>query len=84
MADSLPDLASPTCVTEGCGKERRWKGLCSSCYGQAKKLIKQSKTTWDELEIMGLIIADDQPFVAAFKRKLNERKNTATEEPTSR
>ena len=27
------------CMTPNCGKKRKWKGVCPSCYGQAKKLI---------------------------------------------
>lgn len=68
----IPDEGSPVCITEGCAKERKWKGLCSSCYGQARKIIDQYKVTWDDLEQMGMIIADDKPFVAAFKRKRAE------------
>lgn len=62
------DLGSPSCVTEGCGKERKWKGLCSSCYGQARHLIDSNRTTWDELEELKLIIPDDKPFILQFKR----------------
>ena len=67
-----PDAGSQLCVTEGCGKERQWKGLCRSCYGQARRLIDENQTTWDELAIMGLIVPDDKPFKAAFLRKKRE------------
>lgn len=69
-----PDDGSPRCITEGCGKDRKWKGLCGSCYGQARALLDKHQLTWDDLERMGLIVADDKPFVAAFKRKLAEIK----------
>ena len=66
------DEGAVKCVTEGCGKERQWKGLCRSCYGQAKQLIEKKETTWDELAVMGLIIPDDKPFKNAFLRKKRE------------
>jgi hypothetical protein len=79
---AVPDEGSPICITEGCGKERKWKGLCSSCYGQARKLIEKKQVAdWDELEAMGLIIADDKPFVAAFKRKLKEAEESRSPKP---
>lgn len=57
------------CMTPNCGKERKWKGVCASCYGQAKRLIDEEKTTWEELEQMGLVLLDSKPFYAAFKQK---------------
>lgn len=73
------------CITEGCGKERLWndkirdaKGLCPSCYGQARRLIDSGEASWDSLEAMGLVIQDDTPFMAAFKRK--RAAQTKTEE----
>lgn len=66
IAQDLP------CITHNCGKKRKWKGLCSSCYGQAKRLIDDNKTTWEELEQMGLVLLDSKPFYAAFKQKKSE------------
>jgi hypothetical protein len=67
---STPDDGSPKCITEGCGGERKWKGLCSSCYGQARKLITDKKVSgWDELEKMGLIVADHKPFTCCLQPK---------------
>ena len=59
----------PPCITPKCGKERKWKGLCPSCYGQAKRLIDDEKTSWEELEAMGLVLLDSKPFYAAFNEK---------------
>ena len=60
---------SKQCMTEGCGKDQKWKGLCRSCYGQALRLIEEQQTTWDELATMGLVRIEDKPFKAAFLRK---------------
>lgn len=81
---NAPDEGSPTCITEGCGKERKWKGLCQSCYGQAKQLMQKHNLQWDDLERMGLIIADDKPFVALFKRKLAEVQRAAEDKSNQR
>lgn len=58
------------CITENCGKARKWKGLCSSCYGCARRLIDEGKATWDSLQTLGLVLIDDKPFIAAFKKKV--------------
>lgn len=60
------------CITEGCGEQRRWKGLCGSCYGVAKNLILKKMTTWDELMDMGLCVQDKKPFRVAFDKKKAE------------
>ncbi len=60
---------SEICMTPDCGKKGEWKGLCRSCYGQALHLIKDEKTTWDELAEMGLAAYPSRPFMLAFARK---------------
>lgn len=60
------------CITPECGKERKWKGLCQSCYGVAKSLIEKNETTWQELADLGLVIEDVKPFAAAFRKKKSE------------
>lgn len=55
------------CIIDKCGKDSRWKGLCSACYGQAKQLIDAGETTWEELGALGLAVIPDKPFVTAFK-----------------
>jgi hypothetical protein len=63
------------CITPECGKDRKWKGLCPSCYGQAKRLIEQGKTTWDELFDLKLCILDNKPFLIAFNKVKNNGTN---------
>ena len=62
--------AEELCITPDCGKKREWKGLCRSCYGQARHLIDKGKTTWEDLAEMGLIIPDAKPFTALFHRRM--------------
>lgn len=66
---SNPAIHEPPCITPNCSKKRKWKGICPSCYGQAMRLIDEEKTTWEELEQMGLVLLDSKPFYAAFKEK---------------
>lgn len=65
-------MAEP-CIIKGCGKPRAEalkRGLCMGCHGKAKKLIADGKTTWENLEQLGL-----DPFTAAFKEKLDHAGN---------
>jgi len=57
------------CLTLNCGKKGEWKGLCRSCYGQALRLINTGKTTWEELQDLGLAAYSSKPFMVAFLRK---------------
>lgn len=71
-------MAEP-CIIRGCGKPRAEalkRGLCMGCHGKAKKLIADGKTTWENLEQLGLCIsAELDPFTAAFKEKIDHAGN---------
>lgn len=54
------------CLSPECKNCCQYKGLCSSCYGSAKQLINDEKTTWEELAGMGLADVSDKPLLAAF------------------
>lgn len=69
MSTIDPKLVAVKCLTPDCKEDRRWKGLCSSCYGQAKRLIETEETTWDELEKLGLAELPGKAFTKAFKRR---------------
>ena len=43
----------PRCVKPGCVRFRKARGLCLTCYGHARTLVKEGKTTWAELEAQG-------------------------------
>ena len=57
------------CMTEDCERAASWKGLCSSCYGCARQLVEQNKTTWDELLSMGMCVPKSKPFYVEFHKK---------------
>lgn len=64
-----------SCMTAGCHKIRfgDGRGLCMSCYSKAKKMVEDKKTTWEELEQMGLIESKAvDKFTAAFNAKKKE------------
>lgn len=78
---------APDCMTEGCDRKAQYNGICSSCYGQAKKLIDEEETTWEELEAMGMVKGKSKPFTLLFrKKKLAEKEaqlpETGPETPT--
>lgn len=78
MPDPKPGEPSYVkCHTEGCEKRRMWRGLCRSCYGQAKKIMEKDEVTWEDLEAMGLTLpnTDGKPFLAAYYKKQKERQN---------
>jgi len=57
------------CITPNCGKDARWKGLCQTCYGAAKRLIEEGKTTWPELQDLGLAIIPNELIRAEFFKR---------------
>jgi len=43
------------CMVKGCTGKAKWKGICPSCYAGAKQMIEDEKTTWVELQMLGLV-----------------------------
>ncbi len=43
-----------TCLIEGCHKEPTARGLCSSDYQMAHYMVSAGKTTWAQLEKIGM------------------------------
>ncbi len=41
---------NPICIS---GKNPALRGLCTSCYSSASRLVRIKRTTWDELEKNG-------------------------------
>jgi len=68
------------CLIEGCERDAKTRGLCKSCYQTACKAVKADKTTWEELESMGLVlkakrlkgIDNESPFRVALEKKQAE------------
>ena len=77
---------NPAC-TRTCGGSSRpnlggSRGLCAPCYNDALRLVKQGKTTWEEMERLGLA---KPPRGTMLERAIREARRKATESqpPTS-
>lgn len=59
------------CVAPHCGKQlvqgKQGRGLCDTCYQEARRMIRLDKTTWAELESLGLAVPP--------KRRLGSKKS---------
>ena len=55
--------SKPICLIPGCGREAKIRGLCGRCCTAARAQIKKGKTTWADLERLGLATA---PKKSAF------------------
>lgn len=61
---------SLSCMVPDCTgfKGNGMRGMCTKCYGKAKKKVEANETTWEELAEMGLCENQDDPFVQAFNK----------------
>jgi len=41
------------CLNPTCENLEETRGLCNSCYAQARYFVKHGKTTWEKLEAEG-------------------------------
>lgn len=57
------------CMSEGCDRAIRSRGLCSSCYTTYAKQVRQRKTTWQALEDAKLALPT-QPYLGPARRSL--------------
>ena len=66
-------MLSNNCMTEGCPSLRYsdGRGLCMGCYSKAKKMVEAKKTTWEELESMGMV---ESKATDKFTKLFNEKK----------
>ena len=53
-AESPKAESKPICLTPGCGRDAKIRGLCPRCGVAARKAIKDGKATWADLERLGL------------------------------
>ena len=56
---------SMQCITEGCDNKQRTRGLCNACYYMARVLIRDGKTTWEEMVRRGVA----KPSETHWRRK---------------
>ena len=61
------------CLTPECLKQEKWRGICQSCYGQAKKLMEEFKLEWEDFEKLGMtLIQSNKPFRKLYLEKRND------------
>lgn len=72
------------CITPGCGKTQRCRGLCDSCYFSARKMVKTKQVPgWSWLVKKGLALAEKRkPFMAAVSRAIRSEKPTLRKSAT--
>ncbi len=64
-------MGSINCLTPECKGAAKWKGLCTSCYSTAKKMVENGETSWGDLASMNLAQLDSSgdKFRDAFRKK---------------
>jgi len=61
MLDATPERDNHTpCLTPGCNKPHRTRGLCSQCYADASAMIRRGEMTWGKLIDLGLALASNR------------------------
>ena len=53
-------------MIHGCGRPLRMRGLCNGCYTLAQ-MVRESETTMDRLERLGLILPAKTRVPGAFR-----------------
>jgi len=60
------------CVPECSGDRIAGRGLCAGCYTTARYLIRSGRTSWEQLEALGLATPkraiNTSPLLKAFER----------------
>lgn len=60
------------CMTPDCTRPAHSRGVCINCYAIAYGQIRIGKTTWEELETLGMVkgtlTRPLTPFAAALKK----------------
>lgn len=65
------------CITPGCGKEAKSRGLCKGCYTSASNAVKRGKVpSWGFLEEHGMALAAAGQHKNAFTQALEDKLNT--------
>ena len=82
-APAEAEKAKAICATPGCGREAKIRALCGRCCTAARKAVKDGKTTWEQLEKLGLAKPakagafghEKAIFVTALEAALNAKKD---------
>jgi len=69
-------LPKPECLVPGCSEASKTRGLCGRDYAKALGMVNSGRTTWKELEVLGLTskpTAHCRPINAPFEREVLQR-----------
>jgi hypothetical protein len=67
--------AKGKCVTKGCGREIRCRGICASCYFTMRNSIKAGKISgWEYLVKLGLAL---EPHATPARKAIQKAERTA-------
>jgi hypothetical protein len=79
-------LKHPVCIVADCGNPVYARGLCERCVRGARRLIDQSKTSWEELEKLGMAVPKttaasffSQKFEAAKQSRSRSNSRASTQ-----
>lgn len=66
------------CLVTGCDRKGDdSRGMCSACYANAARLVRNGKTTWKSLERRGLALKSKRPvrpnLIAALVAKSSNK-----------
>ena len=59
------------CITKGCTKVSKARGLCVDCYGAATYAVRAKKVTWDKLVFQGLAL-ESQRVKSTFRLEFDK------------
>ena len=63
------------CLIDDCTRVEKMRGLCSSCYQGARRVIKLGQTTWEELAERGMATVENNRSVfSVMFEKVNSKK----------
>jgi hypothetical protein len=65
------------CMTTDCDREVYSRGICRQCYVSARDLISGGKSTWDDMEKLGLVLPsrlNRSKFLNSFESKKKGKK----------
>jgi len=68
-----PREANQRCLVRQCEGKAAVRGVCIRCYRSAERAVQKKKTTWEELEALGLVLparcSRMTPMFAALRRE---------------
>lgn len=71
--------ASNRCMTPGCNRKHKARGLCASCHAIALRMVKTKGITWDQLMALGMAKPPQPVPMSPFVQQLIRQQIIHTE-----